>query len=89
MGERRYSIGPIFPDGVPENKRDCVRSVRHVLSGVWASAGKTETLDQCSRRRGHGPGGEYCTQHTKILALHHGRSQRASLATDGEKQGDG
>ncbi len=39
----------------PENKDKCVVEV---FEG-WHSA-------QCSRKRGHGPGGEYCKQHAKI-----------------------
>ena len=52
--ERVYGDWAGNPKGFPERKTDCVAVVWHgVLSG------------QCSRKRGHGPDGEYCKQHAK------------------------
>lgn len=50
----RYRKWSANPDGVPEDKTKCIVAV-----------GLTST--QCSRKRGHGPNGEYCRQHAKIV----------------------
>jgi hypothetical protein len=52
-GIRRYG----GPDGYAEDPRLCVEEIRSYESN-WPS------FHQCSRRRGHGPDGLYCRQHT-------------------------
>lgn len=54
---RRYNVWGGNPKGTPENQRNCqAQTFRGVLSY------------QCSRKRGHGPGGNLCAQHAKKLA---------------------
>ena len=56
--KRRYGEWAGNPKGWPED-------VTHCIKRVWpahAWGGK-----QCSRKRGHGPGGEWCKQHAKQL----------------------
>ena len=56
--QRRYSVWAGNPRGFPEDKTLCVEEVykEFVLNA-----------SQCSRKRGHGPNGEYCKQHAKKL----------------------
>lgn len=56
-GERRYGEWAGRPNGVPENKENCVECV-YPKTGFPICA-------QCSRKRGHGPDGLYCKQHAK------------------------
>ena len=51
-GERRYGCNPFRPHGWPEDPRRCVAK-------VWRDSSE----QQCGRKRGHGPGGEFCWQH--------------------------
>lgn len=57
-GERRYSKWAGNPKGVREHTLRCVETVY--------DAGRFLT-QQCSRKRGFGPGGELCKQHAKVL----------------------
>lgn len=58
-GERRYGAWAGNPDGYPEDKECCVAEIANPPS--WQHK-------QCLRKRGHGPGGEYCKQHAaKII----------------------
>ena len=52
--ERRYGQWAGNPDGFPENKERCVEV-------VW----RDYKSHQCGRRRGHGPDGQYCKQHSR------------------------
>ena len=54
--DRRYNHRPLDPTGVPENQSRCVAAVWDRTFG-----------SQCSRRRGHGPDGLWCKQHTKMI----------------------
>lgn len=57
---RRYGTWAGNPKGTPEDLALCVVS-------VWPSDSRMIAY-QCCRRRGHGPGGEYCGLHAKMLA---------------------
>ena len=54
--ERRYGRWAGNPEGVPENEANCVQELYN--RNDWH-------FYQCSRKRGHGPNGEYCRQHAK------------------------
>jgi len=58
--QRRYGIWPGNTDGLRENRFLCIEEVADAIS--WQRR-------QCARRRGHGPGGDYCKQHAKKHAL--------------------
>jgi len=60
--ERRYVVWPGYSTGIHENKTRCVASVAPTYPTV------VPIKFQCSRKRGHGPGGEYCRQHAKKVA---------------------
>lgn len=53
---RRYNVWAGNPKGFPEILTRCVAEVYSPVG--WHSY-------QCSRKRGHGPNGEYCKQHAK------------------------
>lgn len=53
----RYGQNNTNPNGRAEDKTRCVDEVWNGPRGMSAS--------QCSRKRGFGPGGEYCKQHAK------------------------
>lgn len=53
----RYNQSAINEAGWPEKKDQCVEEVWNGPRGM--------TANQCSRKRGHGPNGEYCKQHAK------------------------
>ena len=53
---RAYDLWTGNPKGIPEDKTQCVEAVYD--STRWHQR-------QCSRKRGHGPNGEYCKQHAK------------------------
>lgn len=55
-GERRYGKWAGHPKGHSEDTTRCVMEVPNPPS--WQHV-------QCSRKRGHGPAGEYCKQHAK------------------------
>jgi hypothetical protein len=57
-GMRRYGQWAGSPRGQPEDVTRCVESVYP----TWTRA---PIPGQCARKRGHGPGGEYCKQHAK------------------------
>lgn len=66
MSGRVYGAWAGHPDGEPEDKARCVKEVWSDVRGSW-------TPYQCTRKRGHGPGGLYCKQHAdkaekKLLA---------------------
>ena len=63
---RIYDRSAINPKGIPEDTTRCIAEVTD-FSG-WHRY-------QCSRKRGHGPNGEYCKQHAKIIE----RRMRAGL----------
>ena len=48
------------PKGIPEDAARCVAEVTDFTG--WHQR-------QCSRKRGHGPNGEYCKQHAKKFAV--------------------
>ena len=53
----RYGTWSGNHNGSPEDKSRCVEE-------VWPNGGSWIPY-QCSRKRGHGPNGEYCKQHAK------------------------
>jgi len=55
---RIYDDCATNPGGTPEDTTRCVKTVINWYG--WH-------MVQCSRKRGHGPNGEYCKQHAKIL----------------------
>lgn len=55
-GMRRYGTWAGNPKGQPENVTRCVEQVHRSFTAISG---------QCSRKRGHGPCGEYCKQHAK------------------------
>jgi hypothetical protein len=57
-GLRRYAAWAGRPEGVKEDVTRCVASVRD--SGGWHSY-------QCERKRGFGPEGLYCRQHSNAI----------------------
>ena len=59
MEQRRYGVWSGNPQGQPEQIGKCIEEIRSG-SGFRAYIGR-----QCSRKRGHGPGGLYCKQHGK------------------------
>lgn len=59
-GERRYANWAGNPKGIAEDLDCCVETVY----------GKGRFVPgQCSRKRGHGPNGEFCKQHAKALVM--------------------
>lgn len=61
-GKRRYGQWGGNPRGVQENVTRCVES-------IYPSWTRSPISQQCSRKRGYGPNGEYCKQHAKKLPL--------------------
>ncbi len=57
--EHRYGRCNLRPKGVAENLTRCAQPVTGAPN--WG-------LLQCSRRRGHGEGGEYCKQHARMIS---------------------
>lgn len=53
----RYGVSSMRPRGTPEDPRLCVEEVWNGPRGM--------TSNQCSRKRGHGPGGLWCKQHAR------------------------
>ena len=53
---RRYGQWAGFPQGRAEDKNRCAEE-------IWPYPGWVPR--QCTRKRGHGPGGQYCKQHAK------------------------
>ena len=53
---RRYGAWGGWPRGYPERKDKCVAEVAN-----------GHRFFQCYRKRGHGPGGQYCKQHAKMV----------------------
>lgn len=68
---RRYGEWAGAPRGFPEDPRRCVEA-------VWVGWHER----QCTRKRGHGPNGEYCKQHAKKIEELEARL--AALRKDGE-----
>jgi hypothetical protein len=58
-GELRFGQWAGNPKGIAERKTDCIAEVHDSPSFLFY---------QCSRKRGHGPNGEFCKQHAKKLA---------------------
>jgi hypothetical protein len=56
MVERRYE----FVDG-----DKCLAEVVEICWDGFAMEKTIEHYRQCTRKRGHGPNGEYCRQHSK------------------------
>ena len=54
--KRTYGNWAGNPKGQSENKTRCVEE-------IWSRY----ISYQCSRKRGHGPNGEYCKQHAKMI----------------------
>ena len=73
MPERMYDANS-YSKGVPEDKTKCVAEVQDFTG--WH-------LWQCSRKRGHGPNGEYCKQHAKKIANLEEIHKRYQLKRDG------
>ena len=69
--DRQYGVWAGNPQGVPEDKTKCVEEVPTRTWGMenmrWAAVAgwRKYCYSQCSRKRGHGPGGLYCAQHEK------------------------
>lgn len=59
----RYGAWAGNPRGWPEDKTRCVEE-------VW---GSSYIPYQCRRKRGHGPGGEYCLQHARMIEAREAR----------------
>lgn len=59
-GYRRYRRWAGNPRGDKEDKARCIASV--------SDGGRSVLLHQCNRKRGHGPNGDFCTQHANKLA---------------------
>lgn len=57
-GKRRYGAWVGNPKGRAENENQCAAEIP--MPHSW-------TYTQCSRKRGHGPGGEFCKQHASKL----------------------
>ena len=57
-GEYRYGMWTGNPRGTPEDKTLCVSDVH--------DPDCRPAFHQCSRKRGHGPNGEYCKQHAAM-----------------------
>jgi hypothetical protein len=51
----RYYDNSSMSKGIPEDKSRCAEEV--------SDGGRWPTFHQCSKRRGHGPNGEYCKVH--------------------------
>ena len=66
-GVRRYGVWVGNRQGTPEDPMRCVE-------GIWERAVER----QCTRKRGHGPDGEYCRQHTDALARREAARKRLS-----------
>jgi len=66
---RMYGQWAGNPIGFPENPDDCIEEVWNQCGGYVSG--------QCSRKRGHGPGGLYCRQHGKRAELRASRSKGA------------
>lgn len=60
MSERRYGAWAGRPDGMAEDVTRCVVQVPRGRGSVL--------FRQCAGKRGHGPGGLYCTRHAKMKA---------------------
>jgi hypothetical protein len=60
MSERRYGKRAGNPNGYFEDLHLCIVEVGHDVT--QGSHGH-----QCSRLRGHGPNGDYCKQHAKMI----------------------
>jgi hypothetical protein len=56
---RRYGKSAIRPKGTPEDVTKCVASV--------FPDDRSPVSAQCSRKRGHGPDGQYCAQHGRMI----------------------
>lgn len=61
MTEQRYGQWAENPNGNPEDPNRCIAEVKI----QWLF--RERTLEQCLRKRGHGPGGLYCKQHAKMV----------------------
>lgn len=57
-GERRYAVGGVKPEGIPERRTRCVASVFSYECSLYF---------QCQRLRGYGPNKEYCKIHAAKL----------------------
>lgn len=57
-GTRRYGAWAGNPDGHPEDTDKCTAEIPR--------PGRSMLYQQCSRRRGHGPDGEFCKQHARM-----------------------
>jgi hypothetical protein len=53
-GKRRYGAWAGSPDGQPEDRECCAAEISNYPN--WADK-------QCTRKRGYGPGDEFCKQH--------------------------
>ena len=62
--ERRYGVNAIRPDGISEDPTRCAEA-------VWNK--DDFATRQCTRKRGHGPNGDYCVQHA---TMHHKEAER-------------
>lgn len=57
-GERRYGVWAGNERGRAEDRERCAAEIPNPPSWQYV---------QCSRKRGHGPGGEFCKQHGKMM----------------------
>jgi hypothetical protein len=55
---RTYGAWAGYPAGTEEDPKCCVIE-------VWDQSGRSMISHQCSRKRGYGPSGLYCKQHSK------------------------
>lgn len=65
-GKRRYGTWAGEPNGRVEDTRRCIEAVRRshtIVSG------------QCSRKRGHGPNGEFCKQHAPVSSQNESKGE--------------
>ena len=57
--KRYYGAWAGRPEGAPENPERCIVEVSE--PGRWIH------FYQCQRKRGHGPDGEFCKQHGRMI----------------------
>jgi len=69
---RRYFESIANPEGA-EDSACCIHTREWAYTSGWAKR-------QCSRKRGHGPGGMYCWQHARLLKQRQSDNEAADAA---------
>ena len=57
---RRYGVWAGNPRGRPQMPDTCIKEVHRRGGAAYGMVG-----EQCSRKNGHGPDGDWCKQHAK------------------------